>query len=75
MYFIAKMYLGYEICKDTSTCGFTNAIQFVRIQNLFRNIYVSIDRFKVSLPYLKKNKLLILHNKIFPLYNKRFHML
>ena len=31
-----NLFLGYETCKDISTCDFTNAIQLVRTQNLFR---------------------------------------
>ena len=31
-----NFFLGYEMCKDISTRGFTNAIQLVRTQNLFR---------------------------------------
>ena len=50
-------FLGYEMCKDISTCGFTNAIQLLRTQNLFRQMYIYIyinvihhQRFKVSSP-------------------------
>ena len=77
-----NVFLGHEICNDISTCGFTNAIQLVRTQKLFRWMYIYIyisviyhQRFKVSLRQLKK-KLFIFTSWNHFLYTIRvFHML